>query len=75
MIVKDESMKVKAIKDELKQLSADELRAKIEAIRQELFSYRLNSATAHIKDYSQFKKNRAHIARGLTYLRQKQSGL
>ena len=67
-------MKTKAIKNEFKQLTVDELRAKIEAMRQELFSYRLNAATAHIKDYSQFKKIRGNIARGLTYLSQKQAG-
>lgn len=67
-------MKLKAIKKELKELNIADLRAKIVAMQQELFSYRLNSATTHIKDYSQYKKVRGNIARGLTYLKQKQAG-
>ena len=49
-----------------------ELKEKIEAIRRELFSLRLNASTAHVKDYSLFNKLRKNIARGLTMLHQKQ---
>ena len=64
-------MKRKEQKEEFKGLNGQELKAKVEALRQELFSYRLNAATAHIKDYSHFKKLRKNIARGMTYLRAK----
>ena len=70
-------MKVVEIKNELQQLSIDDLVAKVDVLRRELFSLRLNSATAHVKDYSQFKKLRKHIARGetrLTYLRKSNVG-
>lgn len=65
-------MKIDKIKTELAQMSIVELKEKIDAIRRELFSLKLNAPTAHIKDYSSFKKLRKHIARSLTALRQKQ---
>lgn len=65
-------MKVNKIKEELSHMTEAELKAKLEITRRELFSLRLNASTAHIKDYSSFKKMRKDIARGLTVLRQKQ---
>lgn len=59
------------IKEELKQLSAQELLAKVEGFKRDFFTLRLNARTAHVKDYSQFKKSRKNLARALTYLRQK----
>lgn len=56
---------------ELKDLSPKEIGIKVEEWRRELFGLRLSSATTHIKDYSQFKKLRKNIARGLTLLDQK----
>jgi ribosomal protein L29 len=56
-------MKVTQERKELREMGVVELNIKLEALRRELFSLRLNSATAHIKDYSQFKKLRASIAR------------
>jgi ribosomal protein L29 len=70
-------MKVNEIKEELQRLSVNELKVRLDEMRQELFGYRLNSTTAHVKDYSQFKKLRKHIARGetrLTYLRKSNVG-
>ncbi len=64
-------MKTNKIKDEFKQLEPKDLVLKLDALRRDLFSLRLNSSTSHVKDYSQFKKNRKNIARILTYLRQK----
>ncbi len=64
-------MKTNKIKDEFKQLEPKELMLKLDAVRRDLFSLRLNSSTSHVKDYSQFKKNRKNVARILTYLRQK----
>ncbi|HSW73971.1 MAG TPA: 50S ribosomal protein L29 [Candidatus Limnocylindria bacterium] len=66
-------MKNKELKEEFNGLSAQEIKAKVDTLRQELFSYRLNATTAHIKDYSHFKKLRNRIARGLTYLRSQEA--
>lgn len=56
-------------KNEIKQLSADELRQRIDDLRRELFGIRLNSVTSHIKDYSQVGKLRKNVARAMTELR------
>lgn len=64
-------MKVTKFKEQIQHLSPDELRAKVDALRRDLFTLRLNSSTAHVKDYSQFKKNRKNIARVLTDMRSK----
>ena len=57
---------------ELQQLPIDELKKKAEQLKRDLFSIRLNASTAHVKDYSQFKKLRKDIARVLTYIEQKE---
>jgi ribosomal protein L29 len=59
------------IKEELKQLDAQALVNRVDALRRELFSLNLNAKTAHVKDNSQFQKVRKNLARALTYLRQK----
>lgn len=56
---------------ELKGMSESELREKVDNFRRELFGLRLNASTSHIKDYSQFKKLRKNVARGLTLLSKK----
>lgn len=56
---------------ELVGLSAAELQVKVAEWRGQLLSLRLNAATSHIKDYSQFQKLRRNIARGLTFLKSK----
>jgi len=48
-----------------------DLKTRVDGWRRELFGLRLNSVAAHVKDYSQFKKLRKNIARGLTLLTQK----
>lgn len=68
-----EIMKTRNLKEELKQDTEQALAAKLDASRRELFRMKINVATAHVKDYSQFKKRRRNIARILTYLRQKAS--
>ncbi len=65
-------MKVVKFKDELAQMSKADLHEKLENTQRELFSLKLNASTAHIKDYSLFKKLRKDIARMATILRQKQ---
>lgn len=58
-------------KQELKALSSSQMKEKLEEIRRELFSIRLNARTAHVKDNSQFGKKRKEIARLLTYMQQR----
>lgn len=65
-------MKISKIKEEFTQMSVEQLTEKLEHLRRELFSLRLNASTAHIKDYSQFKKIRRNIARVLTVMGQKE---
>lgn len=65
-------MKTTVLKQEFAQMSTQELVEKLDAMRRELFSLRLNVSVAHIKDYSLFKKLRKDIARALTFLHQKQ---
>lgn len=65
------TMKISKFKDDLKQAELKELIIKLDALRRDQFSLRLNSSTAHVKDYSQFNKGRKNIARILTLLRQK----
>lgn len=64
-------MKISKFKEELKQLEIKDLIFKLDALRREHFTLRLNASTSHVKDYSQFKKSRKNIARALTALRQK----
>ena len=59
------------VKNEIKNMGEKELIVKLDALRRELFTVRLNTTTAHVKDYSQFKKARKNIARVLTSLRLK----
>ena len=61
------------INEELKNLSAEQLQVKVEEFRRELFGLRLSVTNAHVKNYSQFKKLRKNIARGLTLLNQKRT--
>lgn len=65
-------MKIDTFKDELTHMGEVELKEKLENLRREIFSLKLNASTTHVKDYSLFKKLRKDIARGLTALRQKQ---
>ena len=58
--------------EELKTATTQELHEKLDNLRRVRFSLALNAATAHIKDYSQFKKLRRNIARALTHLRQRE---
>lgn len=54
---------------EFKDLNTQEVKERVDGLRRELFSLRINAATQHVKDYSRFKKLRKSIARGLTHLR------
>lgn len=63
-------MKRGDLKEELRRLSVNDLQIKLDQFRKELFSLRLNTSTAHIKDYSQFKKLRSNIALVQTLLKE-----
>lgn len=58
-------------KEELKNLNVQQLKDKIEELRREMFTLKLDKSVKHIKDYSQYKKLRKAIAQALTYLAQK----
>lgn len=64
-------MKMNKSKQEIGQLSVQELKDQLDILRKGLFSLRLNSSTAHVKDYSQFGKIRKAIAQVATLLQQK----
>lgn len=64
-------MKSTQFKEEIQKLEIKDLIVKLDALRREYFTLRLNSTTSHVKDYSEFKKARKNIARALTLLRQK----
>ncbi|CDK30505.1 50S ribosomal protein L29 [Candidatus Babela massiliensis] len=59
------------LKNELKQLSMQELASKVDELRRELFSLRLQDINTSLKDKTQFKKLRRGIACALTYMQQK----
>lgn len=62
-------MKLIDFKKELATLEPRELHERLDTLRRELFSIKLNQSTAHVKDYSQFGKIRRNIARIETYVR------
>ena len=62
----------RALSQEMKNMSAEQLHVAVEDLRRELFQLRLKSTTGHVKSFaSDNKKLKAAIARGLTYLHQK----
>ena len=61
-------MKTTNLTKELSALDKNRLELRVEDWRKQLLSLHLNAATTHIKNYSQFKKLRGNIARGLTLL-------
>jgi ribosomal protein L29 len=61
-------MKMTDTNKELVGLNLTELKTKVIEWRRQLLSLRLNAATSHVKDHSQFNKLRKNIARGLTFL-------
>jgi ribosomal protein L29 len=60
-------------KEEIAQLSLADLRERLNNLRYSLFGLKINVSTAHVKDYSQFKKMRKDIARLLTLIAHKES--
>ncbi|KIX85293.1 50S ribosomal protein L29 [Vermiphilus pyriformis] len=66
-------MKIKQYKEELKKLSLSELHTRLDELRRDYFSLKVNAMTSVIKDYSQFKKVKAHIRRVSTLIGQRES--
>jgi len=64
-------MKITEIKSKWKSLDVQQLQKELTNTRRALFSLRLNSATGHVKDNSQFKKFRRQIACISTFIKQK----
>ncbi len=62
----------KALSQELKNMSPDQLHAVVNEMRRELFQLRLKATTSHIKSFASHKRKlKSAIAQGLTYLNQK----
>lgn len=59
-------------KKELRNLDASELQKGIQELKQQLLALKLDAATAHVKDYSLFKKLRKNIAQLSTFLKEKE---
>lgn len=68
-------MKDISLFQKLQQLSIEDLRGKLEGTRRDLFGLRLNAATSQVKDCSQYKKLRRHIARIMTAMRSKEESV
>lgn len=68
-------MKKKELMQGIAQLPSEELHYALEETRRGLFGLRLNAATTHLKDYSQYKKLRRQIARILTVIRSKNNAI
>jgi ribosomal protein L29 len=62
----------KALSQEMKNMSIEQLRVAVDEVRRELFQLRLKSTTGHVKSFaSDQRRLKSSIARGLTYLHQK----
>lgn len=57
---------------EMKELTSDEIRDKIEALHKELFEARFKQATHQLEDTAVFRRKRHEIAQLNTLLRQKE---
>ncbi|MCB9728029.1 MAG: 50S ribosomal protein L29 [Deltaproteobacteria bacterium] len=55
---------------DLRQLAPEDLRVKVQALREDLFRLRFRHATAQLNDPSQIRKTRRTLARALTILGQ-----
>lgn len=66
-------MKVSAFKDEIQNLTVEELNTKVQGLRHKLLNLKLSVSTGHVKNNSEFKKLKKDIARVLTLVNQKES--
>ncbi len=63
-------MKVTKFNEELRTMNVQQLQDKLEQLRSQLFSIRLNAKTSHVKNHAEFKRLRKGIARTLTFVEQ-----
>lgn len=62
--------------NQFNEMSLHELQGKVDELRRELFTLRLNAATEHIKSFPSMQRKLRHdIARALTIARQKSISL
>lgn len=66
-------MKLNEFRKNIDALDLSGLTGKLNELRRELFSLKLNTSTTHVKDYSQLKKIKKNIARVLTKISQKKA--
>jgi large subunit ribosomal protein L29 len=59
--------------DELRQMSAPDLRIKEREMREELFRFRLKLRTNQLENPGNYKKTRRELARLLTVIREKEA--
>lgn len=57
---------------EMRELTIEEIHAKIETLRKELFEARFQKATHQLEDYAVFRRKRLQIAQLNTVLREKE---
>jgi len=58
--------------EEIREMSSEELRRKLEELQRELFNLRFRHVTRELKDTSQLRKVRKDIARVKTILRERE---
>ena len=59
--------------DEIRQMSAEDLRIKVRETREEIFRFRLKLRTNQLENAGNYKKARRELARLLTVIRQKET--
>ncbi len=61
--------------DELRELSAEEVRARLEETKEELFNLRFQNATGQLENYRRLGLLRRDVARLLTVAREQELGI
>ena len=59
--------------EEMKARSIEDLTTEVSSLKKQLFNLKLQMAAGQVKDYAQFKRLRADIARALTLINQRRS--
>jgi large subunit ribosomal protein L29 len=67
--------KTSEIRENLRRASDAELRQELEKAKERLFNFQYQAATQQLEDVMQIRKERKHIARIKTILRQRELGL
>lgn len=62
-------------KENPRDLSTDELKAKLEDVREELMNLRFQQSTGELTDFTRIKFTRRQIARYLTIIHQRESAV